>query len=60
MATAIGNAIITGVFFAAVASAGWFAGFAASFGLIAALQLVALLLGVLDLRHHHGAKGIVV
>ncbi len=60
VATAIGNAVITGVFFAVVAGAGWFAGFAVAFGLIAVLQLLALLLGVLDLRHHHGAKGITV
>lgn len=57
VATAIGNAVITGVFFAVIAKSGWLMGFAVAFIVIASLQLTALVLGVLDLRHH-GAKGI--
>lgn len=57
VATAIGNAVITGIFFAVLAKWGWLAGFSVSFVVIGALQLSALLLGVFDLRHH-GAKGI--
>jgi MFS family permease len=58
VATAIGNAVITGVFFAVVAGAGWLTGFAVAFSVIAGLQLLALVLGLFDLRHHRWARGI--
>lgn len=55
VATAIGNAAITGVFFMAHALQGWPTGFAAAFGVVALCLVVALGIAIHDARHHRRA-----
>lgn len=50
--TAIGNAMITGIFFAAHALQGWPTAFAVAFGAIAAFLLAAMALAIRDERYH--------
>lgn len=51
--TAVGNATITGVYFAVLgAGGGWLAAVTAGYGVIAAATLAALALAVRDLRRH--------
>ncbi|NLE98040.1 MAG: MFS transporter [Propionibacterium sp.] len=50
--TALGNAVITGIFFAVVASNSWATGFMAAFTGIAVCLVAAIGLAVMDLRQH--------
>ncbi|WP_235750584.1 MFS transporter [Nigerium massiliense] len=50
--TAIGNAMITGVFFAVLAMTDWTTGFAAGFVVIALVLMVSLFIAWRDFRYH--------
>ena len=52
--TAIGNAMITGIFFAAHALQGWPTAFAVAFGAISVFLLLAMGLAIRDERYHRG------
>lgn len=50
--TAVGTALITGVFFAVHDQRGWDAGFASAYTVVAVVLCMALLLAVIDARQH--------
>lgn len=55
---ALGNAVVTGVLFALLgAGAGWPTAFAGAFGLIAVFIICAMLLAIMDERHHRIPAG---
>lgn len=60
VATAIGNAAITGVFFLGHALQGWPTAFALGFATIALALAVAIVLAVADERHHRGRPAVSV